>query len=882
MLADNKNFSSNVYVQIVVFSGSILTILILSIYLLYQNALQRQSNHLTDLVTSQKQIIESVARFDAEFSSNDVAGGSTQATLSQIESAQKEGFNFGDTGEYLFAKLEDEKIVFLLDRRHVTADLPDFIPAQSDFAEPMRKALNGEMGIIQALDYRGEMVLAAYAPIKILNFGIVAKIDLTEIQKPFYSIIFYSGLSALILISLGITGIFKKNEAINAQLESLVSDKTAELIRATQVIQEKEDYLKKVTDNVVDGLITITSGGTIETYNPAARQLFGYSNNEVIGKNIKMLMPEPYSSEHDDYLQEYLKTGHSKIIGMEREVTGLRKDGSTFPLELGVSVMRVRTTKVVFIGTLRDISERKKTEAELNKFKITVNSTSNEILFFDSTNFKFLMANQAALDMLGYTMEELSEKTPIDINPSLSLEGLCTLIKPLRQDKEDSQRFETVCRCKDGTEYPAEVHLHILRQDSETIFFAVIQNLTERKLAEKKLILAKEEAEKANLAKSRFLSSMSHELRTPLNAILGFSQLLQLDPKAMTPVQVENINRISNSGKHLLTLINEILDLASIESGHVSMSIESLEIGPLLDDVMLLTSPLAEEQNIQVNYTKSEISNLTILADRTRLKQVILNLISNAIKYNKKNGSIEVGLEKVFDNYLRISVSDTGNGIPDDKLAGVFEAFNRLGVIHEGIEGTGIGLSISKNLIGLMKGRIDFETALGEGSCFYIELPLCQAHQNLHDRESASQQVFQSALSQTDTKLFIILYVEDNPANLEMVKQCLMTRENTTLLSAPDGPLGIESAINHQPDLILMDINLPGMDGIDAFKILKNNPKTSSIPVIAISANAMKNDIKKAMTAGFTDYIVKPIDIPIFLDTIDRMMSKKAQAFSGK
>jgi PAS domain S-box-containing protein len=654
------------------------------------------------------------------------------------------------------------------------------------------------------------------------------------------------------------------------QLEERVED-------ATSDAREKGQYLENISNHMLDGLITISPLGAIQSFNPAAEKLFGYSASEVFGKNVNMLMPEPYKSEHDGYLQKYLNTGKSKIIGIGREVVGLRKDGSTFPLDLGVSVM-ASGDNLTFIGTVRDISIQKRAEEILiqseARFRAILDNALDAII---TINEKGIIEtfNPSAGRIFGYESHEvIGEKVNILMPEPYRSEHDQYMERYLKTKiaRIIGTTIEISGMRKNGEEFPLSFSLSEATEDHRITFTGIIRDVTQQKKAEAEIIKAREEAERANHAKSEFLSSMSHELRTPLNAIMGFSQLLTLTPKDMTPDQLENIKRITNSGEHLLELINEVLDLARVESGQVSMSIEPLPIGALLDDLMLLASPLAIDRGINISYMRNECSDRFILADKTRLKQVLLNLISNAIKYNKDRGAVKITLDEAPENLLRISVTDTGLGIPEEQQEELFEAFNRLGADQTEIEGTGIGLNITKKLVELMNGTIGLDSTPGQGSCFYVELPFSEAH---HKEEKERVETPQAPrVTSPETRYFDILYVEDNSANLELVKQILMVRENINMFSAPDASLGIDLAISHQPDLILMDINLPGMSGIEAFKILRNTPDTSQIPVIAVSANAMERDIRKAMATGFVDYIAKPFNVPQFLEKIDKVMSE--------
>ncbi|MFQ5443041.1 MAG: ATP-binding protein, partial [Nitrospinales bacterium] len=397
---------------------------------------------------------------------------------------------------------------------------------------------------------------------------------------------------------------------------------------------------------------------------------------------------------------------------------------------------------------------------------------------------------------------------------------------------------------------------------------------TDLENSRKQLIKAKEEAEASNRAKSEFMSGMSHELRTPLNAILGFAQLFFFNSdENLNDSQKVRINEILKAGKHLLELINEVLDLSRIEAGKITLSLEAVGLQEILDEVISIILPLAEQKGIHITFPEAQDSDLTVTADRIRLKQVLLNLFSNAVKYNIEGGSVTLKAEKTKDDKVVVHITDTGIGIPQEKLNSIFEPFNRLGAENSEIEGTGIGLCITKRLIELMAGEIFVESHLGEGSRFSIELPKGKKLELLeakHEKYSVP-----SLPVITGDQKYTLLYVEDNPANLLLVKQLLDNRQDIHLLTAPEAQLGIDLALSHQPDLILMDINLPGMDGVTALKRLKQNKKTSEIPIIAVSANAMESDINCAMKAGFDAYITKPLVIESFVETIQKFLIQK-------
>jgi len=372
-------------------------------------------------------------------------------------------------------------------------------------------------------------------------------------------------------------------------------------------------------------------------------------------------------------------------------------------------------------------------------------------------------------------------------------------------------------------------------------------------------------AEKANLAKSDFLSNMSHELRTPLGAILGFAQLIDTGSPAPTPKQKRNVDQILLAGWYLLDLINEILDLALIESGKLSMSLEPVTLSQALRECETMIEPQAEKHGIKVEFIDIDLPYI-VNADRTRLKQVLINLMSNAIKYNKPDGSVVISCSQSSE-HIRISVTDTGQGLSPEQIAQLFQPFNRLGQENNMEEGTGIGLVMTKRLIELMGGKIGLVSTVGTGSAFWIEIPSANNHPII-ERETTPNPLEKLPANQ-NTLIHKLLYVEDNPANLMLVEDIIERREDIKLFTALDGISGVEIARNIQPNIILMDINLPGISGIDALKILQKDPLTSHIPIIALSANAIPADIQKGLEAGFFRYLTKPIKIDELLATVD-------------
>jgi PAS domain S-box-containing protein len=380
---------------------------------------------------------------------------------------------------------------------------------------------------------------------------------------------------------------------------------------------------------------------------------------------------------------------------------------------------------------------------------------------------------------------------------------------------------------------------------------------------------AQEAAEAANRSKSEFLSRMSHELRTPLNAVLGFGQLLESE--ALTPDQHDSVRHIVKGGRHLLDLINEVLDISRVEAGELALSPEPVLAADLIQDAVDLIRPLADERGIQLVIDRSGVCDCYVFADRQRAKQILLNLLSNAVKYNRPRGTIAVSCNAAGDTRLSIDVADTGRGIPTERMGLLFTPFERLGAEDTDVEGTGIGLALSRRLAEAMSGQLLATSTLGQGSVFTVELPVVEGplerYERLHDDD-------EPAPPPTDHRRRV-LHIEDNLANLRLIERLLARHSNVEVVAAMHGSLGLELAREHQPAIILLDLHLPDMGGDRVLQRLRDDPLTASIPVVIVSADATTGQIQRLLAAGATAYLTKPIDVPQLLAILDKALARE-------
>ncbi len=653
--------------------------------------------------------------------------------------------------------------------------------------------------------------------------------------------------------------------------------------------------------------IATDAQGVIQIFNVGAERMLGYRAADVVDK----ITPAGISDAQEVVaraaalsreLDTHITPGFEALVfkasrGIEDiyELTYIRKDGSRFPAV--VSVTALRDAQDIIIGYLligTDNTARKQVEAEQALLDQRLRDQQFYTRSLIESNIDALMTtdprgiisdvNQQMEALTGCTRDELigAPFKNYFTDPERAEAGITRV---LREGKVTN--YELTAHARDGKETVVSYNATTFHDRDRKLqgVFAAARDVTDRKqfelaLQENNIELegAKAAAEKANLAKSEFLSSMSHELRTPLNAVLGFAQLMAAGKPEPSPSQKLSIEQILQAGWYLLRLINEILDLAMIESGKVTMSQESMSLTEVLKDCQLMMEPQANKRGIQMTFPRSE-DLFYVHADRTRVKQVLINLLSNAIKYNQAGGAVIVQCAINDENRVRLSVKDTGPGLSPEQIMQLFQPFNRLGQEAGSEEGTGIGLVVTKQLVELMNGIIGVESSVGVGSVFWIELTASSAPELVFEKADetvASEQI--PLVVGASTPQHTLLYVEDNPANLLLVEQLIALRSDLRLLTAINGHQGIQLARAYQPTLILMDINLPGVSGYGALTVLRKDPTTAHIPVMALSANAIPRDIQKGLEAGFFRYLTKPIKVNEFMGALDAALEHAAKS----
>lgn len=594
---------------------------------------------------------------------------------------------------------------------------------------------------------------------------------------------------------------------------------------------------------------------------PNTETLLGVPIEELLGdyeNYIRYIHPD----DHEEVRRVYAKTSEEGGAYAVR-YRFCRPDGEIIHLfEQAAPVTDDRGTVLFYQGATRDITDTVTVEAH---HRAVVENAVEAIISIDTKgivqSFNAAAENLfqfSAIEVIGQNINMLMPEETAADHDSYMKRYLDT-----REARIIGIGREVEAQRKDGTVFQALLSVSELNVGGKISFTGLLRDISAQKESEASLIQAKNEAERANRAKSEFLSSMSHELRTPLNAVLGFAQMLEYNPdEPLTPTQQESVNLIKRGGNHLLTLINEVLELAKIEAGRLDLSIETVDLTSAIEECAIIASATATDRGIDLINATSEKSLPNVKADLTRLKQVLLNLLSNAVKYNRDAGKITIDASNTDDEHVRISVADTGIGLSEKEKRKIFEPFERLGKQTEDIEGTGIGLTITKQLVDMMNGRMGFESEPGEGSTFWIELPVSYGEERSHpERRKAVSKTALTGDIADPSRTYGVIYIEDNMANAQLMVKIFDSIPNAALTVISTAREGIQFVKDNQPDLVLMDINLPDMNGVEATKILQRNKETRHIPVIAVSAsiwrarNGIHEDIE------FFDYVEKPFEL---------------------
>ena len=668
----------------------------------------------------------------------------------------------------------------------------------------------------------------------------------------------------------GLDSVFQKKQYSTAEinilkvwgnlLSSLINHKKKE-----EIIEQTRSNYETFFNTIDDFLFVLDIQGNIIHTNSTVTNRLQYTSEELLSKSVLMVHPPEQREEAGRIVGEML-AGSTDYC----PVPLVTKSGEYLPVETRVK-SGFWDGKPVIFGVTKDVSKIKLSE---EKFSKAFQSNAAMMAITGFGDGVFIDVNETLTRTMGYTQNELIGKRISDIklfdDPALrqTITESLKLNKPVRE-------IEMVAHTKTGTPIIGLFSADVIYIGKDPCVLTMIVDITERKKAEEDLKKARQEADLANIAKSEFLSRMSHELRTPMNSILGFAQLLQMGD--LNQRQKTGVRHILTSGNHLLNLINEVLDISRIEAGKISLSMEPVQLIGVIREMMDIVRPNVLEKQQTIEFIDSPANLMFVISDSKRLKQVLLNLINNAIKYNCSKGTVTIKTDlmpsEIPDTFkVRISVTDTGWGISAEDIPKLFKPFERIGAEKTETEGTGLGLAVVKKLMDAMSGIIGVESTPGVGSTFWIELPQCQSPLEIIDKTG----ILLAETSKSPSKTGTILYIEDNVSNIELVEQVLSTqRPHIRLITNKNGRLAMPLAIEYEPDLILLDLDLPDIHGTEVLRLLKDEEITRKIPVVIISADAMLHQVEKLMKAGAKNYLTKPLDLPLFLLTIDEWVGKE-------
>lgn len=686
-----------------------------------------------------------------------------------------------------------------------------------------------------------------------------------------------------------------------------------ELAQVQRKLAEKNSNKSAMVESIQESVVMITPQGIILSFNRGAEQTFQYKEEEVVGRSVEILMPPSYAVHHASYLSRYVQTGVKHIMGSEREVTGLRKDGTTFPVALGVNETILNGQRV-FVGVMRDITVQKMREEELRMVReeaqaarrhmeLILNSIQEGVFGLDAEG-RTIFANRAGLQLIGYSEDEIIGIPQHDLVHSKRADGTpypreeCFIFKALSAGEGIALDDETFWR-KDGkpitVEFTATPVKDQMGKVVETVM--VFRDNSERKRVEKQrkeyiemlheqegeLREAKEDAEKANLAKSEFLANMSHELRTPLNGILGMLRFLResrlADERYGLSEEAGMAEAAYRSSVTLLEIVNDILDLSKIEAKEMKLENIGMDLGYGLESTILTLLPIARDKHIGVVSKFNRETFPFVLGDSTRFKQILTNIIGNAIKYTHE-GSVTVAAQwrplNATQGEFYCEVIDTGIGIPSDKLGAVFEKFTQAdSTTTRKYGGTGLGLAITKSLVEMMGGAIGVQSETGKGSTFWITIPFTTT-------ETVGTDIVRPKTVEKKGDIPVksarILIAEDHPMNQLLVKKIMGHLGVGHYLVVENGEDAVQAFTTEKWDMVLMDCHMPKKNGYDAtIAIRQIEQKTGThVPIIAMTADAMQGDREKCLQCGMDEYISKPIVMEGFQQVVGQWLSFKA------